>query len=88
MAAEGYEVFYLGVHQHLGAEYTRWMRGVDCGASEVNAMKRCLYDYVLLGVNGPAYFLSGSRLYTQLIPEATKLKAIFEPGGSAIIAGG
>jgi len=88
VAAKGYEALYFGIHQHLGAEYTWWMRGVDCGASKVNAMERCLYDYVLLGVNCPAYFLSGPRLYTEFVPEATKLKAIFEPGGGAIIAGG
>jgi len=88
IAAEGYEALYFGIHQHLGAEYTRWMRGIDCGASEVNAMKRCLYDYILFGVNSPAYFLSGPGFDIQLIPEAAKFKAIFDPGRSAIIACG
>jgi len=44
VAAKGYEAFYLGVHQHLGAEYTWRMRGVDCGASKVNTVERSLYD--------------------------------------------
>jgi len=87
IAAKGYESLYFSVHQHLGAEYTWWMRGINRGTIEVNAMERCLYDYVLLSVNCAAYFLSGPGLYTQLVPEAAKLKAIFEAGGGAIIAG-
>jgi len=88
IAAKGYEALYPGIHQHLGTEYAWWMRSIDRGASKVNAVECCLYDYVLLRVNSAAYFLSRSRLYAQLVPEAAKLKAIFEPGRSAVIARG
>ena len=44
IAAKGYEAFYFSVHQHLSAEYTWWMCGIDRGTSEVNAVERCLYD--------------------------------------------
>jgi len=88
IAAKGYEALYFSIHQHLGAEYTWWMRNIDRGPNEVNAVERCLYDYVLLRVNSPAYFLPGPRLYTQFVPETAKLKAIFKPGGSAVIARG
>jgi len=88
IAAEGYEALYFSIHQHLGAQYAWWMCGIDRGVCEVNAMKGCLYDYVLFGVNSPAYFLPGSRFDIHLIPEAAKFKAIFDPGGSAVIAGG
>ena len=87
ITAKGYEALYPGIHQHLGTEYAWWMGNIDRGASEVNAMKRCLDDYVLLRVNSPAYFVPGSRLYIHLVPEATKFKAIFQPGGSAVVAG-
>ncbi len=64
------------------------MRSIDRGASKVNAVERCLYDYVLLRVNSPAYFMPGSTFYMHLVPEATEFKAIFKPGRSAIIARG
>jgi len=41
VAAEGDEASYLSVNQHLGAEYTRCMRAINRGASEVNAVERC-----------------------------------------------
>lgn len=88
IAAEGYEALYFGVHQHLSAQYAWWMCNIDRGASEVNAVERCLYDYILLGVNPPAYFLPGSRFDIHLVPEAAKFEAILDPGGSAVIAGG
>ena len=88
IAAEGYEALYFGIYQHLGAEYAWWMCGIDRGASEVNTMERCLYDYILLGMNSPAYFLPGSRFDIHLVPETAKFEAIFDPGGSAVIAGG
>jgi len=88
IAAKGYEALYSSIHQHLGTEYAWWMRSIDRGAGKVDAVERCLYDYVLLRVNSPAYFVSGSRLYIQLIPEAAKFKAIFKPGGSAVVARG
>ena len=88
IAAKGYEALYPSIHQHLGTEYAWWMRSIDRGASKVNAVERCLYDYVLLRVNSPAYFMPGSSFYMHLVSEATELKAIFKPGGSAIIARG
>ena len=88
IAAKGYEALYPGIHQHLGTEYAWWMRSIDRGATKVNAVERCLYDYVLLRVNPPAYFLSGPTFYMHLVPEATELKAIFKTGRSAIIARG
>ena len=88
IAAKGYEALYFGIHQHLGTEYAWWVGNIDCGAGKVDAVERCLYDYVLLCVNSTAYFMPGSRLYIHLIPEAAKFKAIFKPGVSAIIARG
>ena len=88
IVTKSYEAFYFGIHQHPGTEYTGWVRNINRGASEVNAVERCLYNYVLLCVNCTAYFMPGSRFYIHLIPEATKFKAIFKPGGGAIIACG
>jgi len=88
IAAKGYEALYLGIHQHLGAEYAWWVGNIDCGAGKVDAVERRLYDYVLLRVNSPAYLMPGSRLYIHLVSEATEFKAIFKPGGSAVVAGG
>ncbi len=88
IAAKGYVALYPGIHQHLGTEYAWWVGNIDCGGGKIDAVQCCLYDYVLLRVNSPAYFMSGSRLYIHLVPEAAKFKAIFKPGGSAVVAGG
>jgi hypothetical protein len=88
VSAKGYEALYLGINQHLSAEHAWRMGSINRGTRKAHPMERRLYDYVLFGMNTPAYFLPGSRLYTQLIPEAAKFKAIFKSGSSPIVAGG
>ena len=46
-----------------------------------------LYDYVLLSVNAPAYFMPFPRGYIQLVPETAKFKTVLTAGRSAVIAG-
>ena len=48
-------------------------------------MEGSLYDYILLSVNTPAYFMSLSRGYIHLVSQAAKLKAVFETSRGAII---
>jgi hypothetical protein len=64
------------------------MGNIDCGTLKAHPMERGLYDYILLGMNTPAYFLPGSRFYAQFIPEAAEFKTIFKSSGSPIVSGG
>jgi hypothetical protein len=64
------------------------MGDVDCGALKAYPMERCLYDYVLLGMNATTHFMPSARFYAQFIPEAAKLKTILKPRRSSIVASG
>jgi len=86
IAAKTDQPFYLGVHQHLGTQYAGGMGGIDSAPLKADTMETSLYDYILLGMNAPADFVSCPRRYIQLIPETTKLKAVFSARGSAVVA--
>jgi len=76
---------YPGVHQHLGTEYTRCMCCIDGAPLKADTMETGLYDYILLSMNAPTYFLSRPRWYMKLIPETTKLKAVFKASRGTIV---
>jgi hypothetical protein len=63
------------------------MGGIDGTPLNADAVEGGLHDYILLGVNAPAYLLPCPRGYTQLIPETAQLKAILKTRRSAVIAG-
>ena len=88
IVAKGYKSLYFGIDQHLGAEYTWSMGAVDGRTLQAYAMQRGLDDNVLLGMNAPAFFLSGPRFYAQFVSEAAEFKTIFKSSGSSVVAGG
>jgi len=88
VVAKGDEALYPGIDQHLSTKDARTVGAVDGGAFETDAVKRGLYDDILLGMNTTAYFMPGSRFYAHLVPEAAQFKAVFEAGGSPVVAGG
>ena len=59
---------YLSIYQHLGTEYTRRMCRINSTPLKANAVETSLYNYILLSVNTPAYFLPFPRWYMKLIP--------------------
>jgi len=62
------------------------MRGIDSAPFKADTVEARLYDYILLGVDAAADFVSCPRRYIQLIPQTTKLKAVLGARGGAIVA--
>jgi hypothetical protein len=53
------------------------MGNIYRGALKADAMKRCLYDYILLRVNATAYLMPCSRGYLHLVSETAEFKTVF-----------
>ena len=88
IVAKGYKSPYFGIDQHLGTEHTGCMGAVNGSTLQTDAMQRGLDYDILLGMNAPAFFLSGSRFYSQFVPETAEFKTIFKSSGSSVVAGG
>ena len=86
--AKADEPGYFCIDQHLGTEDARRMRTIDCASLKANPVEGRLDDRILLGMDASAYFVPGSVRYAHLVSETTKLKAVFEARGGAIVAGG
>jgi len=48
---------YLGIDQHLGTLVTWGVGGIDGAPLKADAVEGSLDDYILLGMNAPAYLL-------------------------------
>ena len=86
--AKAHKAFYLGVDQHLGTEDAGGVGAVDGAAIKADTVERRLNDAILLGMDGAANLVTGAGWDILRIPEAAQFEAVFQSGGSAIVAGG
>jgi len=58
---------YLGIHQHLGTQDAWRMSAVNSATLKADTVKGGLYDYVLLSMNTPTYFVPCPRRDVHLV---------------------
>ena len=69
-------LFYSGVDNHFGANGTGLIGAVKHGVFYRNAVIRCLYDGILLGMYPAAQFMALARGNLQGFPQATNLQTM------------
>jgi hypothetical protein len=86
--AEANVAFYSGISEHLGAENTGRVSGVDRSPFQTYSVKRRLNNDILFGMHGTANFVARTGWYVQLVPQASQRQAVLQSSWSAIVAGG
>ena len=76
------------VDEHLGTKHTGMGGAVKLGPGNAHAMHGGLNDDILLGMQAPAYLVPLTGRDAQLLPQATDLQTVGDPGGRAIVARG
>lgn len=85
--AEADEPFDTGIDQHLGAENAGRMGAVEDRPFEAYPVERCLDDAVLLGVDGPADFMTGAGGDVVGVPQAAEFQTVFKTGSGTVVSG-